>query len=98
MAFNYADFSCLCDWKAGSPYYQEAESGSKELKNTMKTKRKNRNFQKLQTGSSTGFTVIYLQSLQCCADAVLHSCILNQQKYGKEKADSSNKKTLIQSH
>ena len=80
MTFSYAVFPCLCDWKAGSPYYQEAESGSKELKNTKKTKRKNRNFQKWQLRKYTGFKVIYLQSVQCCADAVLYSCILNQQK------------------
>lgn len=77
MTFNYGNFSCLCDQKAGSSYYQEAESGSKEPKNTEKTKRKNRKFQKWQLGKYTNIKVIYLQSMQCCADEILYSCILN---------------------
>lgn len=67
-----------CDWTARSPYHQETESGSKGLKNTNKTRRKNRNFQKRQLGKYPGFNAIYLQSMQCCVDAILNCCILNQ--------------------
>lgn len=88
-------FQASVTWKF---YHHEAEPESKELKNTKKTKRKTRNLRKWELGKYTGFEVRYKQSLQCCADAILYSCITNEWKSGKEKAKSSKKKTRIQSH
>lgn len=74
--FNYADFSCLCDWKAGSlPTGWIWEQWTKKHQESEKEIWK---FSKITVRKISGFTVIHLQSMQGCIDPMLYSCILNQ--------------------